>query len=137
MKYGRIIRLLLHSLLPPHAVKQVKRMQRSETEAIRTQIQPSKPKREITNITNSQNTERMLTVGMMNKQIVRHFQACECTISSLRTKIRKMGSVKIEIMPRKTTRRVTLFRRNRFVSTARMPGFLKNAKGTRICAKAV
>ena len=29
-------------------------MQRSETEAIRTQIQPSKPKLEITNITNSQ-----------------------------------------------------------------------------------
>ena len=29
-----------------------------ETEAIRTQIQPSKPKREITNVTNSQNTER-------------------------------------------------------------------------------
>ena len=35
----------------------------------------------------------MLTAGMMNKQIVRHFQACESTISSLRTKIRQMGSV--------------------------------------------
>ena len=34
----------------------------------------------------------MLTAGMMNKQIVRHFQACESTISSLRTKIRQMGS---------------------------------------------
>ena len=34
-------------------------MQRSRTEAIRTQIQPSKPKREITNIiTHSQNTKR-------------------------------------------------------------------------------
>ena len=32
-------------------------MQRSGTEAIRTQIQPSNPKREITNITNSQNTK--------------------------------------------------------------------------------
>ena len=32
-------------------------MQRSGTEAIRTQIQPSKPKRKITNITNSQNTK--------------------------------------------------------------------------------
>ena len=30
-------------------------MQRPGTEAIRTQIQPSKPKREITKITNSQN----------------------------------------------------------------------------------
>ena len=36
----------------------VKSMQRSGTEAIRTQIQPSKPIREITNITNRQNTKR-------------------------------------------------------------------------------
>ena len=36
----------------------VKSMQRSGTEAIRTKIQPSKQKREITNITNSQNTKR-------------------------------------------------------------------------------
>ena len=33
-------------------------MQRSGTETIRTQLQPSKPKREMTNITNSQNTKR-------------------------------------------------------------------------------
>ena len=33
-------------------------MQTSGTEAIRTQIQPSKSKREITNITNSQNTKK-------------------------------------------------------------------------------
>ena len=33
-------------------------MQRPETEAIRTQIQPSKPKRGITKNTNSQNTKR-------------------------------------------------------------------------------
>ena len=33
-------------------------MQRPGSEAIRTQIQPSKPKREITEITNSQNTKR-------------------------------------------------------------------------------
>ena len=32
-------------------------MQRSGTEAIRTQIEPSNPKREIINITNSQNTK--------------------------------------------------------------------------------
>ena len=35
----------------------------------------------------------MLTAGMTVKQIARHFQACECTISSFRTKIRLMGSV--------------------------------------------
>ena len=42
-------------------VMKVKSMQRSGTEAIRTQLQPSKPKREITNITNSQN--RKITYG--------------------------------------------------------------------------
>ena len=36
----------------------VNSMQRSGTEAIRTQIKPSKPKREITNFTNSQNKKR-------------------------------------------------------------------------------
>ena len=38
--------------------EKVKRMQRLGTEAIRTQIQPSKPKGEITNVTNGQNTKR-------------------------------------------------------------------------------
>ena len=33
-------------------------MQRSGTEAIRTQIQPSKPKREISKLTNKQSTKR-------------------------------------------------------------------------------
>ena len=36
----------------------VKSVQISGTEAIRTKIQPSNPKREITNITNIQNTKR-------------------------------------------------------------------------------
>ena len=38
-------------------MRKVKSMQRSVTEAIRTEIQPSKPKREITIVTNSQNTK--------------------------------------------------------------------------------
>ena len=42
-------------------------MQRSGTEAIRTQPQPSKPKREITNIINSQNTKR--TYGQSSEQL--------------------------------------------------------------------
>ena len=42
-------------------------MQRSGTEAIRTQIQPSRPKQEITNITNSQNTKR--TYGQQSEQL--------------------------------------------------------------------
>ena len=45
----------------------VKSMQRPGTEAIRTQIQPSKPKWEITKITNSQNTKR--TYGQISEQL--------------------------------------------------------------------
>ena len=62
----------------------------------------------------------ILTAGMMNKQIVRHFQACESTISSLRTKIRQMGSDHAD-RSCKTTRRedidkVTSFRRICFLA---------------------
>ena len=42
-------------------------MQRSGPEAIRTKIQPSKPKREIINITNSQNTK--IAYGQPIKQL--------------------------------------------------------------------
>ena len=48
-------------------VRKVKRRQKSGTEAIRTQIQLSKPKREITKITNSQNTKR--TYGQPSEQL--------------------------------------------------------------------
>ena len=47
--------------------KKVKCLQRPGTEAIRTQNQPSKPKREITKITDSQNTER--THGQPSEQL--------------------------------------------------------------------
>ena len=53
--------------LPSWNLVKVKSMQRSGTEAIRTQIQPSKPKREINKITNSQNTKR--TYGQPSKQL--------------------------------------------------------------------
>ena len=87
----------------------------------------------------------MLTDDMTNKQIIRHIQACESTISSLRTKIRQMGSVEIEShadRSRKTTRRedidnTTSFRRYRFLSRLRLPGLVRNATGTRMCAKTV
>ena len=42
-------------------------MHRSGTEAIRTKIQPSKQKREITKITNNQNTKR--TYGQSSQQL--------------------------------------------------------------------
>ena len=87
----------------------------------------------------------MLSAGMMNTQIARHFQACECTISSLRTKVRQMDSVEnrhYADRPRKTTRRedidnVTSFRRNRFLSRARIPGLVRHATGTRNCDKTI
>ena len=82
----------------------------------------------------------MLHADRMNKQIARCFQACECTKSSLRTNIPQMGSVvnwHHADRPRKTTRRedvdnVTSFRRNRFLSRARIPGLVRNATGTGI-----
>ena len=85
----------------------------------------------------------MLTAGMMNKQIVRHFQACQSMISSLRTKIRRMGSIENHAdRSRKTTRRedidkVTSSRRKQFLSRARIPGLVRNATRTRICAETV
>ena len=45
----------------------LKSMQRSGTGAIKTQLQPSKPKRVITNITNSQNTK--ITYGKPREQL--------------------------------------------------------------------
>ena len=61
---------LLNNLTPKLeklAKIRVKGMQRSRTEAIRTQIQPSKPKRKITKITKSQNTKR--TYGQPSEQL--------------------------------------------------------------------
>ena len=46
----------------------VKCMQRPGTEAIKTQIQPSKPKREITKITNIQNTKGTYN-GQLSEQL--------------------------------------------------------------------
>ena len=64
----------------------------------------------------------MRTTGMMNKQIARHLQACECTTNSLRTKICQKienHAVKSRKTPRKENiENVTSFRRNRFLSRA-------------------
>ena len=51
----------------PKMILKVKIMQSSGTEAIRNQIQASKPKREIIKITNSQNTKR--TYGQPSEQL--------------------------------------------------------------------
>ena len=67
------------------------------------------------------------------------------SIYFFRTKIRHVSSVESRhhaVRPRKTTRKedidnVTSFRRNRFLSRARIRGLVRNATGTRICAKTV
>ena len=84
----------------------------------------------------------IITSGMMNKRIVRHFKDCESTISSFRTKICQMGSVENDDRSRKTIRgeeidKVTSSRRNRFLGRAIIPGLVRSARGTRICAKTV
>ena len=69
----------------------------------------------------------------------------ESAIFRLRTKYRQTGTVKDRPRPgrpRKTTRRennfiVTSSRRNRFLNSKRIAGLVRNATGTRVCAKTV
>ena len=82
----------------------------------------------------------MLTAGMMNKQIVRHFELLSLRYPVLEPRYVRLAVMEIENHAdrlRKTTRRedidkVTSFRRNRFLSRARIPGLVRNATGTRI-----
>ena len=58
---AEVIRTQMQPSKPKREITKItksKTVQRSGTEAIRTQMQPSKPKREITKITNSQSTKR-------------------------------------------------------------------------------
>ena len=50
-------------------MRKVKSIQRSGTETIRTQIQPSKPKREITKVKNKQNAKRT-RLGQPSEQLL-------------------------------------------------------------------
>ena len=69
------VMVVLRLYIPPKVFGIQKRVHRFKckmyakigTEAIRTQIQPSKPKREITKITDSQNTKR--TYGQPSEQL--------------------------------------------------------------------
>ena len=81
----------------------------------------------------------------MVKEVAQHFHVSESAISRLRTKYRQTGTIKDRPRPgrpRKTTRRednfiVTSSRRNRFLSSTRIAGLVRNATGTRICPKTV
>ena len=69
----------------------------------------------------------------------------ESAISRLRKKCRRTGTVKDRQRsgrPRKTERRednyiVTSSRRNRFLNSTKIAGFVRNETGTRICARTV
>ena len=81
----------------------------------------------------------------MVKEVAQHFHVSESAISRLRTKYRQTGTIKDRPRPgrpRKTTRREDNFivmssRRNRFLSSTRIAGLVRNATGTRICPKTV
>ena len=81
----------------------------------------------------------------MVKDVAQHFHVSERAISRLRTKYRQTGTIKERPhpgRPRKSTRCednfiVTSSGCNRFLSSTRIAGLVRNATGTRICAKTV
>ena len=87
----------------------------------------------------------MLTAGMMNKQIVRYFQLVSLRYPVLEprsviwpvSKIVNNADRSRKIARREDIVKATSFRRYRFLSRARIPGLVRNATGTRICAKTV
>ena len=87
----------------------------------------------------------MLTAGMSARDVARHFQRHESTISRLLNRFQQTGNVADRSRsgrPRKTTPREDPFlrtssRRNRFLSCRKLGGFLRNATGTRACDRTV
>ena len=76
----------------------------------------------------------MLTAAMMNKKVAQHVHAIGSTISRLRTKSRQTGSVKKSTW-REDIDDLTSPKRNRFSSSTRIPGLVRNVTVTRIFAK--
>ena len=82
----------------------------------------------------------MLTAGMSERVVARHFQLHESTISQLLNRFQQTGNVADRSRsgrPRKTTPRedrflMTSSRRNRFLSSRKLGRLLRNATGTRI-----
>ena len=84
--------------------RKIKSMQRPRTEAIRTQIQSSKPKREITKITNSQNEKR--TYGQPSEQLFPNMWPLS---NPKRTK-NNMNTRKVKPLTPKTSNKVCVLR---------------------------
>ena len=87
----------------------------------------------------------MLTAGMSARDVGRHFQRHESTISPLLNRLQQTGNVADRPRsgkPRKTTPRedrflTTLYRRNRFLYSRKLGRLLRNATGTRVCDRKV
>ena len=87
----------------------------------------------------------MLTAGMSARDIARHFQLCESTISRLLNRFQPTGNVEDRLRSgrqRKTTPwggrfLMTSPRRNRFLSSRKLGRLLRNATGTRVCDRTV
>ena len=87
----------------------------------------------------------MLTSGMSARDVARHFQRHESTVSRLLNRFQQTENVADRLRsdrPRKTTPRIdrfltTSFRRNRFLSSRKLGRLLRNATGTRVCDRTV
>ena len=87
----------------------------------------------------------ILTAGMSARDIVRHFQRHEPTVSRLLNRFQqtvKVADRPRSGRPRKTTPREDRFlpissRRNRFLSSRKLGRLLRNASGTRVCDRTV
>ena len=87
----------------------------------------------------------MLTAGMSARDVARHFQRHELTISRLMNRFQQTGNVTDrprsgrprKTMPREDRFLTTLSRRNRFLSSRKLGRLLRNATGTRVCDRTV
>ena len=87
----------------------------------------------------------MLTAGMSARDVARHFQRHESTISRLLNKFQQTRNIADRPRsgrPCKTTPREDRFlttssRRNRFLSSQKLVRLLRNATGTRVCDRTV
>ena len=87
----------------------------------------------------------MLTTGMSARDVARHFQRNESTISQLLNRFQQTGNVADRPRsgrPRKTTPHEDRFlttssRRNRFFFCRKLGRLLRNATGTRVCNRTV
>ena len=87
----------------------------------------------------------MLTAGRSARDVARHFQRHESTISRLLNRFQQTGKVAdrprsgrpLKTAPREDRFLTTSSRRNRFLSSRKLGCLLRNATGTRVCDRTV